>query len=278
MKKYMLAITLFVMVTIISGCSINADASKDITYPTLTELSKTEVEPYRFEIETVEEPMDEPTVETRDASNIVNGGASWIFAKTQDGVRGTKTTQYKKTFNLKGELLSRVEVPESVKITNAIPTLYEGGQKAQPNAYFKSSKITRYGVDCDGCNMSSEGKGSTSAGVGLGLDSVRQKDGSWKSGITYQGYYILATSSAIPLCTIVEVSNHNFSGSGITSGVPFKAIVLDRGGAIQGSKLDIFTGSEGAMALSQGRGWNVDVNILSLNARTKTSTGWNCNV
>lgn len=278
MKKYMLAITLFVMVTIISGCSINADASKDITYPTLTELSKTEVEPYRFEIETVEEPMDEPTVETREASNIVNGGASWIFAKTQDGVRGTKTTQYKKTFNLKGELLSRVEVPESVKITNAIPTLYEGGQKAQPGAYFKSSKITRYGVDCAGCNMSSEGKGSTSAGVGLGLDSVRQKDGSWKPGITYQGYYILATSSAIPLCTVVEVSNHNFSGSGITSGVPFKAIVLDRGGAIQGSKLDIFTGSESAMALSQGRGWNVDINILSLNARTKTSTGWNCNV
>ncbi len=278
MKKYTLAIVMFVMVTIISGCSVNADATSDITYPTLTELTETKVEPYKIEIETVEEALEEPGVEERPATRVVSGGASWIYAKTQDGVRGTKTTQYKKTYNLQGELLSRVEVPESVTYNNTKPTLYEGGQKAQPGAYFTSSRITRYGVDCAGCNMNSEGKGSTSSGVGVGVDSVRQKDGTWKPGITYEGYYILAASSALPLCTIVEVSNHNFSGSGITPGVPFKAIVLDRGGAIQGSKLDIYTGSERSMALSQGRGWSVDVEILSLNSRSRTSTGWNCNI
>ncbi|UPU38491.1 hypothetical protein MX850_07300 [Erysipelothrix sp. Poltava] len=47
------------------------------------------------------------------ASEVVSGGASWIYAKTQDGVRGTKTTKYKETYNIKDELLSRVEIPEA---------------------------------------------------------------------------------------------------------------------------------------------------------------------
>ena len=46
----------------------------------------------------------------------------------------------------------------------------------------------------------------------------------------------------MPLCTIVEIENHKFSGMGLTPGVPFKAIVLDRG--VSGRTLDLFIGDE----------------------------------
>ena len=63
-------------------------------------------------------------------------------------------------------------------------------------------------------------------------------------GITYAGYYVVAADPSIPLCSILTVYDHGFSGDGLQEGVPFKAIVLDRGGAIQGAKLDLFKGSE----------------------------------
>lgn len=279
MKKYIMVLTLLTIVTIINACSVNADAAQDITYPTLNELTMANEEmPYRIEFETVEEALAEPEVVEQEASHVVSGGAEWIYAKTQDGVQGTKTSTYKLTYNMGGDLLSRVLVPDATTHENTTPTIYEGGQAAQSGAYYYATRITRYGSDCDGCNVGNEGKGSTSAGIGIGVDSVRQKDGSWKDGITYEGYYVIATSSSIPLCTVVSIKNHTVSGAGITPGVPFKAIVLDRGGAITGSKIDLFAGSELNFSLSQGRIQDADVEILSLNTRYNSGGQWDCAV
>ena len=94
-----------------------------------------------------------------------------------------------------------------------------------------------------------------------------------KQGITYEGYYIIATSKAIPLCTIVEISNHTIEGKGIKKGVPFKAIVLDRGSAIQGSKTDLFVGSEKDPGVKMGSKRTVDIKIVEMNSRTGRGCG-----
>lgn len=257
-------IMMMVMATLISACAVDADDDADITYPTLNETNEDDDEgPYRVEIEEVTEDLAEPEVVTREASSVVSGGASWIYAKTQEGSRGTKTTTFKKLYNQDDELLSKTVLPEQEERVETQPTVYEGGQRAQAGAYYRSSRITRYGVNCYGCNVSSDGKGGTSAGIRLGLDSVRQKDGTWKKGITYEGYYIIATSASIPLHSIVEISDHTVSGMGIQPGVPFRAIVLDRGGAIQGSKIDLFVGDENNMPVTQGRRQDAKVDIIS---------------
>ena len=92
--------------------------------------------------------------------------------------------------------------------------------------------------------MTASGTGGTSAGVTLSKTAVKQPDGTWKDGIKYGDYYIVAADPSIPLCSILTVYDHGFSGKGLTPGVPFKAIVLDRGGAIKGAKLDLFVGTE----------------------------------
>lgn len=275
MKKYKVITLLVIIVTIISGCTIQADENKDVTYPVLEEVATRSIEPSRFDTETIYEDLEEPSVVERQATHVEPGGATWIYAKTQDGVRGTRAIKYKLTYNIKDELISRIEIPEAEEVNNTQPTVYQGGQVAQPGAYFKANRITRYGVDCVGCNMNDQGQGGTSAGVGLGLDSVRQKDGSWKKGLTYEGYYVVATSASIPLCTTLEIKNHSLNLPGVGKGEPIKAIVLDRGSAIQGAKMDFFVGSEKSPLIG-GSNAGADVSILGLNSRVKINGQGNC--
>lgn len=93
-----------------------------------------------------------------------------------------------------------------------------------------------YGMDCNGCS------GRTASGFNT------------KGRTHYNGLRILAgDTSILPLGTIVYVE-----GSAIGS---FKGIVLDRGGAIKGHKLDILVGSE-AESSKLGR-QNVKVSVIS---------------
>lgn len=279
MKKIAVIIYAIVISAVISGCTVEADADVELTYPVLDEITEEDDDdPYRFEVVSEQFELEEPVEEIREAQSIVSGGASWIYAKTQDGKRGHETRYYKKMYNRNDELLSTTEIEDRREVTPTENILYEGGQRAQPGAFYHSSRITRYGADCYGCNIGSDGKGGTSAGIGVGVDSVRQKDGTWKPGITYEGYYIIATSASIPLCTIVEISDHTVSGMGITPGVPFKAIVLDRGGAIQGSKIDLFVGTEHNMPVTQGRRQDAEVKIISMPQRYRSGGMWNCDI
>ena len=105
-------------------------------------------------------------------------------------------------------------------------------------------RITTYGLDCYGC-QSVNGRGGTAMGVALDLTlGVQLPDGSWQPGVKYGDYYIIAADRGVPMCSIVKISNHGFEGSGITPDQPFYAMVLDRGGGIAGSHLDLYTGSQ----------------------------------
>ena len=52
------------------------------------------------------------------------------------------------------------------------------------------------------------------------MDSVREYNGEWQKGITYDGYYIIAADPPTPMGTIVTVYNHGYSGDGLQAGVP----------------------------------------------------------
>lgn len=109
-------------------------------------------------------------------------------------------------------------------------------------------KTTLYGVDCYGCHVREDGTGNTATGVLLNPSiGVQQSDGSWISGITYDGYYIIAADRSIPFYSIVEISNHGISGMGISPDQPIKCIVLDRGGGIAGNHIDLYIGSEASV-------------------------------
>lgn len=104
---------------------------------------------------------------------------------------------------------------------------------------------TLYGVDCYGCNVREDGSGNTAIGVQLNPNvGVRQSDGTWVEGLTYDGYYIIAMDPSIPFYSIVEISNHGLSGMGFSPDVPIKCMVLDRGGAIYDNHIDLYIGSE----------------------------------
>lgn len=106
-------------------------------------------------------------------------------------------------------------------------------------------KTTLYGVDCYGCNVREDGTGNTATGVQLNPAwGVLQSDGTWKSGLTYDGYYIIAMDASVPFYSIVEISNHGYSGMGLSPDQPIQCIVLDRGGAITGNHVDLYIGSE----------------------------------
>lgn len=106
-------------------------------------------------------------------------------------------------------------------------------------------RTTLYGVDCYGCSLNAEGSGNTATGVMLNPTyGVMQSNGTWLSGLTYDGYYIIATDGSIPFYSIIEISNHGLSGMGFSPDQPIQCIVLDRGGAISGNHIDLYIGSE----------------------------------
>ena len=255
MKKIAIIITMVVMAAIVSGFSVNADQNTDLTYPILNKINEEDNQPYRFEIEELVEDLEIPEDEMLEASSVDSGGASWIYAKTQDGASGSKTTLFELLYNRNDDLLSKIEIPEASEIVEAQPTIYEGGKKAQADAFFDADKLSAYGTVATD---------ESSAGVELGQNSVRQQDGTWDEGIQYEGYYIVAASSSIPLFSTIEVSDHSMSGMGIEEGVPFKAIVLDRNGAIKGSEIDLFVGNESNASISQGEVKDAKVKILSV--------------
>ena len=262
-------IVLLIIAITIGGCTVGADSNKELVYPSLDrQVNKIEANPYITEIEEEVVYLDEPGKVVQNGKHNQANGLSWISAKVKEGKRGHEVLKYAVSYNQEGEELSRVELVDAKEVIPTTPTVYANGQKAKVGAYYSSSRITRYGYDCVGCK-NSNGRGGTSAGIGVGDNEVRQRNGSWKEGITYEGYYIIASSKAIPMCSIVEISNHTISGKGIKPGVPFKAIVADRGSAIQESKTDLFVGSEKDGRVKMGKKRGVDIKIIDMAKKVK---------
>jgi 3D (Asp-Asp-Asp) domain-containing protein len=236
--------------------------------------------PYSYNTHQEESVYQEPTTVVNDpgSNNYPDGGFSWLISKTQDGVSAMKYDQIEETLDINGDIINQVVIPYSTKITEMEPNIYSHGSILQENSYFYSSRATSYGVDCVGCSGETTGFGGFSVGVQCTVDSVKQQSGVYESGVQYEGYYIIATSQDIPLCTIVEISNHGFSGQGINYNEPFKAIVLDRGGAIKNSRIDFYVGSEKNMLVSNRKQYNVRVEILDFNSRYSYNGNRGCNI
>ena len=229
--------------------------------------------PYRTEQETVETVLSLPETKIVDPGVYPEGGVSWLIGLTDEGTPEVQYETYETTYNAQGEMLSRILVPYSTWIEESTPKVYSYGSLVTEGAYFTSKKTTNYGVDCAGCGGEDDGFGGTSSGIQLSTTSVRQSDGTWKEGITYDGYYLIAADSALPMCTIVEISNHRWSGKGLTPGEPFQALVVDRGGAVKGTTIDLFIGSEKNSSVYNGKRSGVHVEIIGFARWTRNSQG-----
>lgn len=198
---------------------------------------------YKQVSETKEETISETKINQvvyREA--IDSNGISWLAAKVQDAKDARQETKVIHTYNQFDEKISTITVPNSKKITGAQPTIYQYGAQMQPGAVYNPRRVTRYGYDCGGCSVNSDYFANTAGGIKVGFDRVKQSNGEWKSGFTYDGYHLVATSNAVPLFSILKISDHPFSGGGIIADQPFYAIVGDRG--VSGSSIDLFAGTE----------------------------------
>jgi len=103
------------------------------------------------------------------------------------------------------------------KMKESINTVSKSTTKSLSQTSLGTFTVSHYTATCKGCS------GITSAGINV------------KNTVYYQGYRIVATDpSVIKTGSILEISYN---------GKTFKAIALDKGGAIKGKKMDILVGS-----------------------------------
>lgn len=184
-------------------------------------------------------------------SNTINTTGLELFTTkvAQQGQDGQVKNTYRVTYQ-NGNEVSRQLIGSEV-ISPATDTIIETGT-LQEGAYF-TGRLTTYGGDCAG------GNGTSSSG--LKLSPISGVQGSNSAKLTYNGrsYYCLAADPSIPFGTIIEISNHNLSIESTAYG-----IVVDRGGAIKGNKIDIFNGTEAGKYFSGGTSNNTQFKIISV--------------
>ena len=190
--------------------------------------------------------------ETKQVATSQKQGPSFLYSKATVGEIGVSYQEFELLYDLFGNLVSRTPISDVV-LQEAQDVEYQKGSKVKVGAYYYPV-YSRYGVDCVGCSGRKTGIGNFAAGIHYEKDKgVRQYDGSYTKGITYEGYYIIAADKSIPFCTVMEIENHRFQGAGIKNNEPFQVIVLDRGGAIKGRRIDLFIGLETDMQVNYGK-------------------------
>lgn len=258
------------MVFTLSGCvSALPMDNKQIVYATYNPIElEEESQPAMAVLDTIierEEIILEPAPEGSEFDDSISGsGLSWMISVTQQAKPTSEILEYEVIRDQEGNIVSKTYIDESYQFIEGTPEFSSYGGDVAVGSYFYP-KTTTYGVDCSGCSGESTGVGGTSLGIKLDINQgVRQSNGAYQPGITYNGYYIVAADKNIPLGSILEISEHNYSGAGLTPGVPFQAIVGDRGGGVNGAHLDIYVGSEKAGALSRAGGNRVKAKIVCL--------------
>lgn len=197
--------------------------------------------------------INEANIEEFDklASDTVNTSGLELFTTkvTQQGQEGQIKNTYRVTYQ-NGKEVSK-ELIDSTIIVPASETIIETGV-VQPGAYF-TGKLTTYGGDCAG------GNGTSSTGIKL--SPITGVQGTNSPKLTYNGrsYYCLAADSSIPFGTIIEITNHNLGIESTAYG-----IVVDRGGAIKGNKIDIFNGTEAGKYFTGGTSKDTQFKVVSV--------------
>lgn len=189
--------------------------------------------------------VTEPDTITTKKDKLIKGELFWLTSFAYHGTPSYTYSEYQVKYDLTSKNITDYQLiyqePEAIKM---ISNTYILGSKVQIGSFFYP-KFSRYGVNCRGCTGEKTGYGNFAVGIGANVDKgVRQFDGNFKKGITFNGYYIVASDKALPLCTVLRIENHNFKGAGLTPNVPFYAVVLDRGGAIINNRLDFYIGDE----------------------------------
>ncbi|MGL5978564.1 MAG: 3D domain-containing protein [Erysipelotrichaceae bacterium] len=218
------------------------DTASEVVFKTYEEVPEIQDPMSDLEVITEKTKLNNPKTEIRAYDG--RAGLSWMASKISNGTPSYLTQDYIVTRNSDGEEISKTPVLGSETVIASEPAVIQYGSQVVVGATF-DPRMTTYGVDCVGCYVNDDGVGGTALGVKLSLtQGVMQNNGSFQSGIKYGNYYMVAADPSIPLCSVVEITNHGYSGDGLQAGVPFRAIVVDRGGAIQGAKLDLYVGSE----------------------------------
>lgn len=268
--KYALGM-LGAMTFLLSGCvSALPMDNKQIVYATyhpakIANTTESFVEPIlTTEIQRIEKVLAQAPEDTVFDSEASGDGLPWIISVTQEATPTIEIQEYEIVTDQDGNVVSKKYLEDNYQYNEGTPEIASYGGQVAVGSYFYP-KTTTYGVDCSGCNGETTGTGGTSLGIKLDIQKgVRQSNGSFQPGITYNGYYIVAADKNIPLGSILEISEHSYSGAGLTPGVPFKAIVADRGGGVNGAHLDIYIGSEKSGALTRTGSNQVKAKIICL--------------
>lgn len=197
----------------------------------------------------------ETKTETREEripySTVTKGSGSWTKTVVQEGKDGIVKKTYLITYANSKEI-SRKVIKEDIIKKPVDKVIRYGGVS---NGTTFTGRLTTYGGDCTGC------RGGAASGVKLSpTTGVNNSNSPY---LTYKGkkYYCLAADRSIPYGTVIKISNHKLSTSSTIYG-----IVVDRGGAIKGNKIDIFKGSErnGVKYFSGGTSNNAKFEIVSI--------------
>ena len=143
-------------------------------------------------------------------------------------VKTTTTTTKKQTTTSKKIVTTNKPVETDESEFKLVKTISKNDKKF-------IGKVTHYGPDCKGCS------GTTSSGYNVN-NTIYYNDK------TYGNIRIVAAPKQVPLYSVLKL--HNYKGGTIT------AIVLDRGGAITGTKFDILVSSE-----KEASRWGVQSNL-----------------
>lgn len=158
-----------------------------------------------------------------------------VLANNRNNVKSLQAVHIVNKYN------SLLENTKPVEVKNL-----SGAVKIAPKKSVSfSGSMTAYGPDCKGCS----GRTSCPPRQNLSGGNVYFKDQD------YGVVRILATDASIPCGTIIKISNVSITKSYIYG------VVLDRGSAIQGTKMDIMYESE-KKAISFGKQYNVKYEIV----------------
>lgn len=182
---------------------------------------------------------------------VTKGSGSWTRTVEQEGKDGKIKRTYLVTY-ANGKETGRKVIKEEI-IEKTVDKVIRYGGVSEGTTF--TGRLTTYGGDCRGCS------GGSSSGVKLSPTTGVNNTNS--PFLTYKGrkYYCLAADRSIPFGTVIKISNHNLHTDSTIYG-----IVVDRGGAIKGNKIDIFKGSEGSGRTYFGGGtsYNTKFEVVSL--------------